>query len=170
MDKNLNIRFATIGDLPVIVDIYNQAIRSRCATGDINEFSLEERTEWFSKFDETSYPIYVAEKMSKVLGYLTLSPYRPGRLAFKDVAEISFFIDEQFQRNGIGSALVEFAMNDCSRINKKVLIAILLDINTASVKLCQKFDFTQWGHFPEIANIDENTYGQFVYGKRIEQK
>ena len=57
MKKNINIRFAQISDLITIIDIYNQAIRSKTATGDTVEFVLEDRVDWFSKFDTNSNPI-----------------------------------------------------------------------------------------------------------------
>ncbi len=47
MERKLKIRFANISDLPSIVDIYNQAIRSRCSTGDVEEFAVDQRIGWF---------------------------------------------------------------------------------------------------------------------------
>ena len=76
MVNNLKIRPANLNDLPRIVDIYNQAIRSGTATGTMVEFTVEERVEWFQKFDVDSFPIYVAEQDNKVVGYASLSPYR----------------------------------------------------------------------------------------------
>jgi L-amino acid N-acyltransferase YncA len=49
MKSELKIRFANRNDLPFVVEIYNQAIRSGCATGDITEFTIEQRIDWFNK-------------------------------------------------------------------------------------------------------------------------
>jgi len=164
MKKELIIRFANITDLPFIVDIYNQAIRSGCATGDIEEFSIDDRIEWLKNFDNNEYPLYIAEIENRVVGYCTLSPYRPGRKAMSSVAEISYYLDYSFHGKGIGIALLKYVISDCNRIGKESLLAILLDINYPSIGLLEKFNFKKWGHFPDIINIDGKKCGHLIYG------
>jgi len=89
----MNIRFAHLADLPLLVSIYNQAIRSGNATGDTEEYQVTDRVKWFEKYNENEYPIYVAELENRVVGYCTLSPYRPGRKAMSGVAEVSYYLD-----------------------------------------------------------------------------
>jgi len=167
MKKEIIIRFANIADLPFIVDIYNQAIRSRCATGDMEESNVNDRIEWFEKFDNNKYPLYIAEIENRVIGYCTLSPYRPGRKAMSYVAEISYYLDYSFHGNGIGTALLKYVISDCNRIGKKSLLAILLDINSPTIGLLEKFNFKKWGHFPEIIDIDGKKCGHLIYGLKI---
>lgn len=167
MKKEILIRFATITDLPFLVDIYNQAIRSRSATGDMDEFSVEERLEWFEKFDNNEYPIYIAEIETRVVGYCSLSPYRPGRKAMSTVAEISYFLDYSFHGMGIGTALMKHVISDCDRIGKKNLLAIFLDINSQSIGLLKKFKFQKWGYLPDIIEFEEKKCGHLIYGLNI---
>ena len=164
MQKKLSIRFANISDLPSIVDIYNQAIRSKAATGDMDEFNLEERINWFNKFDADNYPIYVAEQNDKIVGYATLSPYRPGRDAMNKIAEISFFLDYSYRGLGIGSNLLEYVMSDCKRLGKEILLAILLDINTESIHLLNKYKFQEWGRLPKVINFNGKICDHLIYG------
>lgn len=164
----MKIRLATIEDLPIIVNIYNQAIRSRCATGDMDEFKTEDRVNWFKKYNADSFPIYVAEIDKTVVGFCTISPYREGRRAMSAVAEISYYLDYSFHKQGIGTALLKYAISDCRRIGVEHLLAILLDINLPSIKLLEKLNFKQWGHFPGIINLDGEKCGQFVYGFSID--
>ena len=161
------IRFANITDLPFIVKIYNQAIKSRCATGDMEEFGVDERIEWFEKFDNNEYPLYVAEIKNRVVGYCTLSPYRPGREAMSTVAEISYYLDYSFHGKGVGTALLKHVISDCDRIGKKSLLAILLDINPPTIGLLEKFNFKKWGYFPDIIEIDGKKCGHLIYGLKI---
>lgn len=173
MNITPEIRLANIDDLPLIVDIYNQAIRSNSATGDMDEFTVAGRVNWFNSFDSAKYPIYVAEFNGKIIGYTTLAPYRKGRKAMSKIAEISFFVDYSYHGLGVGSALVSYALSDCSRIGKESLLAILLDINTESVHLLKKFKFEEWGHFPNIINLNDVKCGQLIYGinlKKIEKE
>jgi len=167
MNNSLTIRLASIEDLPNIVDIYNQAIAEKKATADLEPFSVEQRVDWFNKFDDSHYPIYVATINDEVVGYATLSPYRNGREALQKVAEISFYITYNSIGKGIGSALVQHIIDDCKRVNKETLLAILLDVNTASIKLLQKFNFKEWGNLPLKSNFDGNSYGHLIYGLNI---
>lgn len=167
MEVELQIRFATISDLPMITEIYNQAIRSKNATGDLEEYQPEERIEWFKKYANDEYPIYVALFQNVIVGYCTISPYRPGRKAMAQVAEISYYIDYAHHGKGVGTKLIQFVLDDCPRIDKKYLLAILLDLNKSSVGILEKFQFTQWGHFPEIVNIDGKKCGQVIYGRKL---
>jgi len=170
MEPKIKIRFAEKADLPSIVNIYNQAIRSHYATGDISEFTVEQRVTWFEKFDNDFYPLYLVEINGIVLGYCSLSPYRPGREAMATVAEISYYIDFLYHGKGLGSRLLEYVIADCKRINKESLLAILMDINPKSIGILKKFGFEKWGHFPDIIHINGEKAGHLVYGLRLNKK
>lgn len=169
MQNELNIRLAKLSDLQSIVDIYNQAIQSKCATGDLEEFNVKDRIQWFEKFNPKEYPLYIAELDNQVVGYCTLSPYRPGRKAMSRVAEISYYVDYTKHGTGIGTALLKYVIEDCKRIGKDSLLAILLDINSQSIGLLEKFEFEQWGHFPNIINMHDQSCGHLIYGLKIKQ-
>ncbi len=166
-NSDLLIRTADNSDLPSIVEIYNQAIRSKKATGDLDEFSLSNRVEWFESFDKEKYPLYIIEFKGEVVGYCSISPYRKGRRALSSVAEISYYLDYSIHGKNIGSSLLQYVITDCKRIGIKTLLAILLDINEPSVGLLEKFHFKKWGFLPQIAQIDDEICGQFIYGLKI---
>lgn len=167
MKNNIKIRPALFEDLTSIVNIYNQAIRSRRATGNMWEFTVKQRVDWFKKHNLDSFPIYVAELNGDVVGYVNLSPYRPGREAMSKIAEVSFFLDDEHKRIGIGSALLEHVINDCNRIGKNTLLAFLLDINIESVKLLTKYGFEEWGRLPKTILIDNKVHDHLIYGLKI---
>jgi phosphinothricin acetyltransferase len=167
MMENLNIRFAEEDDLPDILDIFNQAIRSRNACGFMEEVSLEERREWFSGHDEATYPIYTAELNGTIVGYGSLSAYRPGRKAMILAAEVSFFLDFTYHKKGIGSALLSHMLSDCHRLGIESLIAILLSTNNGSIALLKKYGFDEWGRMPGIIHFEEKICDHLYYGKKI---
>lgn len=167
MNKKLSIRFARNNDLSAIVNIYNQAIRSRQATGDLDEYRVEDRVEWLNKFDKNNYPIYVALIDNNIVGYCYLSPYRQGRRAMSSIAEISYFVDNSFHRKGIGTALMQHAISDCKRLGKRTLLAFILDINISTIGLLEKFNFEKWGDFPDVIDMDGKICGTLIYGVKI---
>jgi phosphinothricin acetyltransferase len=162
-----NIRLASLTDLPRLVEIYNQAIASHTATADTVPFTVERRRSWFEAHAPETYPIFACEnENSLVVGYLTVSTYR-NRPALARTAEVSYYVDYACHGIGIGSALMQYALADCARIGKKVLLAMVLEWNIRSVKLLEKFGFERWGYLPEVAEFDGRLCGHFYYGKRL---
>jgi len=166
MNQNFNIRFANYSDLADIVVIFNQAVRAR-VNGSLKEGTVESRSKWFSEFSQNEYPIYVAEQNNRVVGYCYLSRYRSGRQAMNKTAEISYYIDYNHHKQGIASALIKHAINDCKRVNKNNLLAILLDKNKPSISILEKFGFKQWGCFPDIVDLDGEICSQLIYGLKL---
>jgi L-amino acid N-acyltransferase YncA len=165
--RRSNIRSATLSDLPRIVEIYNQAIAARNATADTLSFTVEDRLDWFHIHLQDEYPIYVYETVGQVLGWLSVSPYR-GRPALERTAEVSYYVDYAVHRRGIGSAMLQHALSDAPRISKHVYIAILLEWNTSSIHLLEKFGFKRWGYMPEVAEFNGRLCGQYYYGKILQ--
>ena len=170
MKNKINIRIASIGDLPRIVEIYNQAILSGKSTGHTQIFNVEERVSWFNSYNPDLYPLYVYEIDEKVVAYASLSPYREGREAMRKIAEISYYVDFNFHRRGIAKELLKYVLSDCKRISKEYLLAILLDINDASIAFLQKNGFEQWGHFPGVIDIDGLQCGHLIFGIDLNKK
>lgn len=167
MDPGTSIRFAKTEDLPFILNIFNQAIRSRNACGFMEEVDIQERQDWFAKHNENHHPVYTAELEGKVVGFGSLSPYRPGRKAMRKVAEVSFFLDFNYHRKGIGSTLLRYMMEDCPRLGINSLIAILLGTNDGSIALLRKCGFEEWGRMPQIIEFEDKTCDHLYYGIRL---
>ena len=162
-----SIRLALPTDLPRLVEIYNQAIASHVATADTIPFSVDARRGWLAAHSPDVYPIYACRNSDGlVVGYLSISPYRD-RPALARTAEVSYYVDYNRHGMGIGSALMEYALQDAPRTGKKVLIAIVLEKNTSSLRMLEKFGFRRWGYLPDVAELDGILCGQFLYGRAI---
>lgn len=163
----MSIRLAKYDDLEVLVEIYNQAIVKGKCTADTETFSVEQRVPWFEEHQSLEYPLYVYEIDDKVVGYMYLSGYRPGRRAMRFTAEVSYYIHNDYQKQGIGTKFLEFAIEKSKELNYKTLIAILLDWNIPSIKLLKKFGFEEWGCLPNIADFDGETCSHLYYGLKL---
>jgi phosphinothricin acetyltransferase len=163
MDNEVTIRLAASTDWQVIVEIYNQGIDDGC-NAFTTHISVESQRTWLESHDGIEYAIFVAEAGCHVVGWITLSPYRKERLAFRKTGETSYYIDRQFRNKGVGGKLMEFALEKAPAYNLEILLAFLLDINSSSVRLLEKYGFSRWGHFPGIAVVKSGKCGQYVYG------
>jgi len=164
-----NIRFAVAGDLPRIVEIYNQAIAAGNATADIQPLTTDDRKSWFLEHHPESFPIYIVENDEKIVGWGTLSHYRKGRGGLQKVAEISYYLDYGFHGRGLGSLLLTHIIGDCERLGIQHLFAIMLDLNTTSAAILEKFGFRKWGHLPGIVDLNDKICGQWIYGLNLKK-
>ena len=161
------IRNAAIKDLAEIVNIYNCAIHSKFETADTSSIHWKKKIGWFKKHKPDTYPIFVYDINGIVAGWISLSPYREGRKALRFTIEISYYVHPAFKQKGIGSNLLEHAIESSRALNYKTLLAIVLDRNQASINLLMKYGFLQWGQLPDIADFDSAECGHVYYGLRI---
>lgn len=168
MCEDLRMRKAQPGDLKRLTEIYNEAILDGRCTCDTQVFTVEERREWMDSHNDPRYPLYVCEKGGIVVGYGYISKYRSGRMALKDVAEISYYLDFSCRRMGIGTFIMGFLVEKARELAFKNLVAILLACNAGSIALLKKFGFEVWGILPKIACLrDGNDYSHVYYGRKL---
>ncbi len=163
------IRTAQFDDLETIVEIYNQAIDARFQTGFTERITLDDRIEWFNEHTPDKYPLFVYVVDDQVAGWLSVSPYRAGRGALRYSVEISYFIDTAHRKKGIASQLLVYAINACRQLNYKTAIAIILDKNTASMNLMEKFGFKKWAFLPGVADFDGVECNHVYYGMKLNE-
>lgn len=164
---SMKIRIAQTGDLPAINDIYNQAVRQRFCTAHLSEISMDDRQNWFKAHDPKRFPVFVAEINQQISAWVSLGAYRQDRQALAHVAEVTYYVAEKERGKGLGSLLLEHALNVAPGLGFSVLIAILLNKNPASIGLLHKFGFESWGTMPGIALIDGQEADHLYYGLKL---
>ena len=163
----VHIRLADRTDLSRIVAIYNQAVATHRSTANTIPWTIESRTAWFNEHEPDKHPIFVAEVDWQVIGWCSLSAYRPGRLALRFTAEISYYIDSAFQRQRIGQTLIRHAIEVCPALNIKNVIAVIIDRNEPSRKVLEKLGFEQWAYLPRVLDFNGQEFGEYYYGIRV---
>ncbi len=161
------IRSATSKDIESVVAIYNQAISAGFQTAFTELQSVEERKAWFNEHLDSRYPIFVYMTDEKIVGWFSIAPYRSGRAALRFTLEISYFIDSAYQGRGIGSSLLTYGIRACKDLGYKTALAIILDKNTASIKMMEKFGFRKWAELPGVADFDGVECGHVYYGLNL---
>ncbi|GFE70444.1 GCN5-related N-acetyltransferase [Chroococcus sp. FPU101] len=160
------IRDALISDLSTIIEIYNAAIPGQQATGDLEPISVESRLAWFKQHSSSSYPIWVAQLDQQVVGWLSLQQFY-GRAAYAKTAEVSVYIDSNYQGRGIGKQLVKYMLESCSTLNLTALVCFIFAHNLPSLKLFKNFGFESWGYLPEVALMSDNLRDLVILGRKI---
>ncbi len=161
------MRHATENDLPAIVEIYNASIPSRMATADLEPVSVESKKDWFRLHAPEDYPLLVHEIDGKVVAWVGFQPFYR-RPAHRHTAEISFYIAPDHQGKGLGQVLLTEAQQTAADAGMiKTLLAYVYAHNLPSIALLQRCEFTEWGHFPNVSEMDGREYSVAILGKRI---
>lgn len=166
----MHIRFATSEDLARIIAIYNQAVRAGNTIAFTEPLVVSDRVAWFNGHSPNDYPLYVLEMEQQVVAWASLSAYRKGRTALRATAEISYYIDYEYHRQGFGRKIIEYVIADCPRLGLQHLFALLIELNVASVGILEAFDFERWGYLPHIVALpDGQTCAHLIYGRNLLQ-
>ena len=160
------IRDALEADLPAIVEIYNEAIRGRISTAQLDAVSVAERRPWFKAHSATSHPLWVAEIDREIAGWFSFHPFIK-RAAYRGTAEISVYVSEKFRRRGVGKALLEKAIADSPALKLSALVGYIFEHNEPSVHLFERMGFERWGLLPRVATVDGVERSVAIMGRHV---
>jgi len=153
----MQIRKAQEKDLPMITEIYNEAIMTTIATFDTTPKTLDEQKTWFEDHGRKN-PLLVAEMDGTVIGWGSLSKWSD-RCAYTDTAEISLYIRKDYQGKGIGKRLLKRILEEGETQGLHAVIARITEGNTISISLHEEFGFFPIGVMKEVG---------VKFGKRLD--
>jgi phosphinothricin acetyltransferase len=137
------LRDATEADLPAIFAIYNDAVLRSTATWDLIEVGRSEQVEWLHEH-RPPYSVIVAEAAGEVVGWGSLSRYRP-RSGYRFAVEDTLYIRDDFQRRGIGRALLLDLLQRARDGGFRAVLAKISGDNEASIALHAACGFFEAG-------------------------
>jgi L-amino acid N-acyltransferase YncA len=164
----MNFRNATIDDLSTIVEIYNSTISSGMVTADTEPVTVESRMTWFKAHKPNKRPLWVVENNNKeIVGWVSYQSFY-GRPAYDATAEISIYLRENAREKGLGSEILQLALEHAKKIGIKTVLGFIFSHNEPSIRLVKRFGFAQWGFFPKVAEINGTERDLVIMGKRVE--
>ncbi|TYP94956.1 phosphinothricin acetyltransferase [Fodinibius salinus] len=161
------ITIAESRHLKAINDIYNQAVEEGFRTAHTQPMTLSQRALWFQNYDKDNFPVFIYQQDQDVLGWLSVSPYKSDRQALNEVVEISYYVDYNHHGKGIATKLMEKALNFCRTAGYRIMVAILMNKNTPSMSLLQKFDFTEGGRIPDAIHYQDEFRDHLYMFKKL---
>lgn len=166
---DIKYTYATIKDLPRIVDIYNQSIASKQATADQEPITVDSRVPWFEAHHADSRPLWVMRHGDHIVGWISLSDFY-GRPAYQQTAEISIYLDPVTRGHHLGKAALAFVETQLHRLKIQTVLAFVFDMNQASKKLFLKNGYAVWGHLPKVANMGNQENDLIILGKKYQNQ
>ncbi|MCX5468787.1 GNAT family N-acetyltransferase [Acinetobacter nematophilus] len=148
---NFQIRPAKISDLPEIMQIYNQEIKTGLATWNSQLKTLDDYQHWFLELEQNQFPIFVVEEISThaIAGYADYSSFRAIN-GYKQTVEHSVYIDPTYARQGLGKRLMLKLVEHAQQQGVHVMVAAIDHENAASIYLHQQLGFKQTGYMPQV--------------------
>lgn len=149
---NLEIRRGTLADLPVLVEIYNEAIKTRMSTCDEEPMTIEQRQGWFAQFSD-KHPLYVGEVSGKVVSYSCIFPYNT-KSGFRFAVENSVYVREDFKGQGFGKVMLSHIIGEAKKLGYSYIHASIFKHNEPSIKLHLSLGYRLLGTQERVAYMD----------------
>lgn len=149
LNSSIVVRDATDADLPVIRDIYNDAVEHTTAIWNEVLVDVENRREWLAARVARGFPVIVAERDGKVLGYASFGDWRAFD-GYRHTVEHSIYIDKHARGGGLGETLMRALIERARARKVHVMIASIEARNAPSIKLHEKLGFRIVGTFSEV--------------------
>lgn len=145
----MNIRGASEADLPVILDIMNDAILNTTAIYDYNSRTEDQVHAWYDSKKDAGFPVLVATEGAEVLGYASYGAFRTWD-GYRYSVEHSVYVDKRARGKGIGKALLLKLIEVARENNYHTMIAGIDAANPSSIGLHKGLGFQEVGMLKEV--------------------
>lgn len=141
----VDVRLATLADIPAITAIYRPAVLTGTASFEIEPPDEAEMARRYKAIVDGGYPYLVAMLDGGVAGYAYISAYRP-RPAYRYSVENSVYVSPQAHRQGVGTALLDELITRATAGGFRQMIAVIGDSAQAgSIGLHARSGFAHCG-------------------------
>jgi phosphinothricin acetyltransferase len=166
-------RDAVEADLPRVVEIYNCAVATRTCSCDLEPTTVEARRPSFLAHTSNHRPFWVAEDSSQpefgVAGYLGFFHFMNERPGYFITADLAIYLHPQYQGRGLGTYLIEQAIERAPAIGIETLTATIFASNESSIALFRKMGFERWGFMPRVARLEGVEMDLVLVGRRLRE-
>ena len=142
------VRRARVSDMEAVAEIINEHIASGWAHfGDRPQAASEWVADWQAYAER--YPWLVAEQVGEIAGLAYGKTFNP-RAAYGWTAEVSIYLRDGLQGQGIGSLLYERLIATLDAQGYRCLVAGITTPNEGSVRLHERFGFEHLGTLERV--------------------
>ena len=145
---HVDVRLARPDDAEALLDIYNLEVTTSTVTFDILPRSLDEQRRWLGA-RSGAHVVLVAERAGEVVGFASLSPWRP-RPAYSTSVEDSVYVHRDHQGTGVGRLLLAELVEVGRARGFHAVFARIVGGHESSVRLHQSVGFEIVGTEREV--------------------
>lgn len=152
MASDVQMRTATEADAARIAEIYNQGIAGRGATFETVPRTPRDMLDTL-RASADRFPFLVAEADGRVVGWASVSTYRP-RECYRGIGEFSIYIADECRGQGVGKRLLPALLDAAEAAGFWKLLSRVFTFNTGSRRLCSACGFREVGVYEKHAKLD----------------
>jgi phosphinothricin acetyltransferase len=144
----MDIRRGEASDAEALREIYNREVLGSTVTFDLVPRSLADQARWMAEH-AGAYPVIVGVEAGEVIGFASLSPYRP-RPAYATTVEDSVYVAAHRRGAGAGKALLTAVVDLAAQHGFHSVIARVVGDHVASIGLHRACGFNLVGVEREV--------------------
>lgn len=145
---SITIRAAILEDMSSVLEIVNYEIANTTAIWDYEIRSISQQEAIFYEKQEKGWPLIVALKENKVVGFGTYGTFR-AKTGYRFTVEHSVYVHKDFHGNGIGSTLLKALIEIAKTQNLHTMIGVIDSENHGSIAFHHKLGFETVGHIKQ---------------------
>ncbi|MGL4304552.1 MAG: GNAT family N-acetyltransferase [Mycobacteriaceae bacterium] len=145
----MEIRDAEEADLPSIVLIHNDAVRTTTAIWDDDEVDIEDRRQWFVSRVSNGFPVLVAIYDGEVAGFASYGYWR-SRWGYRYTVENSVYVGRGFRGKGIARMLMTQLIERARLAGLRAMVAVVDSSNSESIGLHKSLGFSCVAQMPQV--------------------
>ena len=162
----IGIREAADADLPSVVEILNAEIAGSPYLYIEKSITLGERLNWLHTHHAAKLPILVAALDDQVVGWASLSRYRPSS-GYRHTVEVSVYVAPHAQRRGIARRLVTALHDWASDAEVRAIVASIDSENSASMRLFESLGYGEVARLPDVGRKFDRWRTQLLYHRAV---
>ena len=143
---DVNVRPARLEDAAGIAEILNYYVIHTTATFRTEAELVDER---ILQERDPRHPVVIAEAGGRLVGFASLSPFRP-RAGYSLTAEVGVYVRDEWHRRGIGRTLVQDVIARGRAVGLHAIVAGCCTESVGSIALMESLGFTRVAHFHEV--------------------
>ena len=145
----LDIREASLDDLPAILAIYNDVLATSTAIYRDEPATLDDRRSWLAARQAEGHPVLVAIDAGEVVGFAGFGGFRPWP-GYRFTVEHSVHVRADRRGHGVGAALMTPLIERAAALGMHVMIAGIDADNAGSIRFHERLGFTQAAHLRQV--------------------
>ncbi|GAP15871.1 sortase [Longilinea arvoryzae] len=148
-----------------VMDIFNYYVENGFAAYPERPFPYEFYERMLA--GTQGYPTAALESpQDGVIGFGFIKPYHP-MPAFRQTAEISYFIRAEYTRLGLGNQMLNYLIAEGARIGITNILAQICSLNEPSLKFHQTHGFQECGRFLGVGQKKQTRFDVVWMQRRI---
>ena len=149
----MTIRPALPKDVPALMGIMNHYRRHSTAIWTRELCTPEDVRGWIKEHDAPRRCALVAEEDGQILGYASLSCFRP-YYGYRYTAENSIYLLPGQERRGLGTRLMQELLKKAGALGLRIVTAWIDGENTASIAFHKALGFELVGTMKDVGMLD----------------